>query len=440
MPVHRLDEVGHLAGALRVDDAAEARSSAGRALEHAPRVRDHADRDPFDEGRPADHLRSVLRLELVEPFAVEDALKDVVDLVRLPVILGKEVVQLVGQAPRWRRHALDGRGSGRELADELTQPLDARLVVRSHVVCDGADLRVHAGAAELLGTDALTGRSLDEVRSPEAHEGRALDHEDHVGERREVRAAGDARPHDRRELRDAQVAAHHRVVVEDAGRAVLPRKHAALVGQVHAGRVHEVDDRDAAAHRDLLGAQDLLDRLGPPRAGLHGRVVGDHDDLAPPDPSHRGDHPGGRSPSVVEVVGDEEADLHARLVGVEQPLDPLARRELALSVLTRDPLGSPALPQARPEILELRGKAAQPPAGTALGTGRQRHREPSGGHPRARGSERRPPLSGPPRWITSPPARRTTPGRSRSPPTSASPGRRAGRSPSSRARPRRPPG
>ena len=96
----------------------------------------------------------------------------------------------------------------------------------------------------------------------------------------QVRAAGDALPHHRRELRNAQIAAHDRVVVEDPRRAVLPGEHAALVRQVHAGRVDEVDDRDAAAHRDLLRAQDLLDRLRPPRAGLHRRVVRDDDDLA----------------------------------------------------------------------------------------------------------------------------------------------------------------
>src|SRR5438132_13262079 len=82
--------------------------------------------------------------------------------------------------------------------------------------------------------------------------------------------------HDRGDLRHAEVVSHDRVVVEDARRAVLPWEHAALVRQIHAGRVHEVHDRDALAHRDLLRAQHLLDRLRPPAARLHAGGVGQH--------------------------------------------------------------------------------------------------------------------------------------------------------------------
>ena len=143
-----------------------------------------------------------------------------------------------------------------------------------------------------------------------------FDHHDHVGERRQIRAAGDARPHHRGDLRDAQIPPHDRVVVEDAARAVLPGKHAALVRQVHARRIDEIDDRDAAAHRDLLRAQNLRDRLGPPRAGLHRRVVGDDDDLAPVHDADAGDDAGAGRLAVVLVVRDEQADLEEARAGI----------------------------------------------------------------------------------------------------------------------------
>src|SRR5690606_24415319 len=79
---HRLDEVRDLARALRVDDAPEAGrpglpARGLRALEHATRVRDDPDRHAVDEAGPADHLIRVLRLELLDAVAVEDAIQDV---------------------------------------------------------------------------------------------------------------------------------------------------------------------------------------------------------------------------------------------------------------------------------------------------------------------------------------------------------------------------
>ena len=151
----------------------------------------------------------------------------------------------------------------------------------------------------------------------------------HVAQRRQVGAAGDARPHHGRDLRDAQLAPHQRVVVEDAARAVLAGKDAVLVGQIHARRIHQVHDRQAVAHGDLLRAQDLGDRLRPPRAGLHGGVVG-HDHRRPAfDAAQPGDHARrGRLP-VVAVVGDQQADLEeARSRGRAAP----AMRSRAVSL------------------------------------------------------------------------------------------------------------
>ncbi len=52
--------------------------------------------------------------------------------------------------------------------------------------------------------------------------------------------------HHRGDLRHVQIAPHQRVVVEDPRRAVLSGKHAALIRQVDARRIDQIDDRDAA--------------------------------------------------------------------------------------------------------------------------------------------------------------------------------------------------
>ena len=71
----------------------------------------------------------------------------------------------------------------------------------------------------------------------------SLDHDDDVRQRRQIRAAGDARSHDGRDLRNFQIPPHDRVVIEDSRGAVLARKHAALIRQIHARRIDQIDDR-----------------------------------------------------------------------------------------------------------------------------------------------------------------------------------------------------
>src|SRR5690606_7642629 len=158
-----------------------------------------------------------------------------------------------------------------------------------------------------------------------------------------------------------QVAAHDRVVVEDPARAVLSGKDAALVREVYACGVDEVDDRHPAAHRDLLRAQHLGDRLRPPGARLHRRIVSDDDDRPILYGDDSGDDARGGRLTVVTVVGDEESDLEEVRAGIAQEVDPLTRGELALRMLARDPLGTAPLTQALLELLQLPRQRRQPP-------------------------------------------------------------------------------
>ncbi len=102
-----------------------------------------------------------------------------------------------------------------------------------------------------------------------------------------------------------EIAAHERVVVEDAGSPVLSRKDTALVWKVHTSGIDQVDDGDAAAHGDLLGPEHLLDGLGPPGARLDRGVVRHHHDLAALSPANAGHDTHARRLAFVAIVSDE---------------------------------------------------------------------------------------------------------------------------------------
>src|SRR5262249_8707686 len=121
--------------------------------------------------------------------------------------------------------------------------------------------------------------------------------------------------------------------------------------------------RDALAHRDLLRAQDLLDRFRPPRPRLDRGVVRNDDDGAAAHPSQPGHDARGRRLTVVLVVGHEQSDFEPAAVWVEQCGDPLARRQLALLVLPLDALRAAALLEAGAELLVFVAEALEAGSG-----------------------------------------------------------------------------
>ena len=131
------------------------------------------------------------------------------------MIGGQHAIQSVGARRRGApsRRAAAGAGSWRNRWRIMRQAIG---IVLRHVMRHAADRGVHARAAERFGIDHLARRALHQVRPAESHEAGALHHDDDVAERGQVRAAGDARPHHRGDLRNAQLAPHQRVVIEDA--------------------------------------------------------------------------------------------------------------------------------------------------------------------------------------------------------------------------------
>ena len=167
---------------------------------------------------------------------------------------------------------------------------------------------IFAPPSDSASTD-LADRALHQIRPAQAHEAGVLHHDDDVAERGKIRAAGDAGSHDGGNLRERELAAHKRVVKEDAAGAVLAGEDAVLIGEVDAGRIDQINDGRAVAHGDFLRAQNLGDGFGPPGAGFDGGVVRDDDGGAAFDFADAGDDAGGGRLAVILVVGDEQADF-----------------------------------------------------------------------------------------------------------------------------------
>src|SRR5260370_22161063 len=105
------------------------------------------------------------------------------------------------------------------------------------------------------------------------------------------------------------MAPHDRVVIEDSGRPILTREHPALIRQVHSRRVDQIDDGAALPHRDFLRAENLADCLGPPRPGLHPRVIRPHYHGTSAAPAHARPHTAPRCPALRLVPGEEAPEL-----------------------------------------------------------------------------------------------------------------------------------
>ena len=254
-----------------------------------------------------------------------------------------------------RRRVLPVR---REVAEVAPRELDPLLVGLHEEVPAAGDAGVHPRAAHLLERDVLADHHLGHPRRAEVHRRVAVAHDHDVAERRDVGAAGRARAEQDADLRHR--ARELDLVEEDPAGVAAAGEHLHLLGDPRAGRVDEIDHRHAVGERGLLDPEDLLDRLRPPRAGLHRGVVGHERDRAAVDRAHPGHDPVGAEP-VRLPVGEQR--VLAEAAGVEQLRDALADRQLALAGgLVAMALG-PAGEGARGGVLEV-GHHRQP-SGTA---------------------------------------------------------------------------
>jgi hypothetical protein len=220
----------------------------------------------------------------------------------------------------------------RQVVEEAAQHQQRFDVVLEGQVGHAALGGVGAGAAQLLGRHLLVGHGLHDFGAGHEHVGAVLHHEDEVGHRGRVHRAAGAGAHDHADLRDH--ARGHHVLLEHVGIAAQ-RGHAFL--DAGAARVVQADHRGADLHGLVHHLADLLGVGFGQRAAEHGEVLAEHEDQAAVDHAVAGHHAVARD----LVVG--HAEVHAAVLDehvpflerafVEQQLEPLAGRQLALLVL-----------------------------------------------------------------------------------------------------------
>ena len=147
-------------------------------------------------------------------------------------------------------------------AHDLAGDRQRMAVVVGEVVGDAGGARVHVAAAQVLGGHDLAGGGLHQRRAAQ-EDGPLVLHDDRlVAHRRHVGAAGRARAHHHRDLRDA-LRGEVGLVVEDAAEVLLVREDLVLQRQEGAAGIDEVD-----------AGQAVLRARSPARAGASSRSAG----------------------------------------------------------------------------------------------------------------------------------------------------------------------
>ena len=193
---------------------------------------------------------------------------------------------------------------------------------------------MHVAAAETFRIDVFAGCGFHQRRTAE-EDGSLIAHDDRfVAHRRHVRAAGGARPHHQRDLRNA-ARRHIGLVVEDAAEVILVGKYLFLHRQERAARIDHVDAWQVILERDLLRPQMLLHRHRIVGTAFHRRVVDDDDAFAPGDAADAGDDAGRRHDVGIQFVCGELARFEECGARIDQPFEPLARKKFAAFDVTR---------------------------------------------------------------------------------------------------------
>ena len=244
-----------------------------------------------------------------------------------------------------------------EVGEVTADDVEALSVVLDLEVGAARDLAVDLAPPHLLGCDVLAHRRLDQVRAAQRHRRRALHHGHEVGEGGDVGGAGGAgTEHGRHHRHDAR---HDDLLTEQVAGLGEGRPR----GRPHAraGRVEQPHHGDLLIEGHLAHALHLALSRGAHGTAQDGEVVGRHRHGATVDAPHPGDDAVGgrlaalRGQPVVHVLG-QLAELD-EAGPVEQQVEAFPHVELALAVLTLDPLlaahGDGPLP-ARHQVLHRR--------------------------------------------------------------------------------------
>ena len=299
----------------------------GRFREQDAVVGDDADRDTVDAGKARHQRGAVIRLELVELRAVDDAGDDLADIVLLLEIDRHDRVEI---ARVDRRRANGGERQVRrlgavEIGDDTAGLRQGLIVVDRIVIGNAGNAGMDLGTAEILGRNLLARRRLDQWRTGQ-EDRPLLPHDDgFVRHCRHIGTAGGARAHHHRDLRNAH-GRHVGLVEEDPAEMIAVWENLGLVRQVGAAGIDEVDAGKAGFSIAIfLRPQMLAHGHRIVGAALDGGVVAHDHAIAARHPADAGDKSGAVDGVVIETMGGKRADLQERAAGIEQTGDALAR-------------------------------------------------------------------------------------------------------------------
>ena len=317
-------------------------------------VGDDTDRVAFDPCEADDDIRRIVRLQFEEVALVRDLVDQFLDIVGLVRIRRHQRVQ--GQVRAVDRIV---RRPMRRLflvvqwqeAQETAQLQDRLDIVFEGQIRDAGFRRMGRRTTQLLGGHRLIGDGFHDFRSGHEHVGRILDHEDKVGHGGRVDRAAGTGPHDHGNLR------------HDTGGQDVALKHIGISGQrgdaflnPRAAGIVQADDRDADLHRLVHDLADLAGMGGGQRAAEDGEVLGEDEDPAAVHQAVPGDDAVARHPVFVHAeIGAVMFDEHVPFFEgpfVQQQIQPLPRRQFALTVLGVDPGLAAAHPGPGAHVLQ----------------------------------------------------------------------------------------
>src|SRR2546428_10678274 len=138
----------------------------GLAEQHTA-VRDDPDAEAFDACETTDDRCPIQRLELVEARSVDESRYDLMHVVLRSDVLRYERVEVFGIVCGWLRvgPVIAPEDRPLELPEDVPRDRDGVGVVEREVIGHARDARVDICAAELLGRNFDTRRSLHEWRA-----------------------------------------------------------------------------------------------------------------------------------------------------------------------------------------------------------------------------------------------------------------------------------
>ena len=215
MSIASVDEISDFLCRFGVNDAAKLRRAAGGIAKHPSRVCNYAHLDSAHTRMAGDNLFRVIGLKLVQVSFVQQTIQKLAHVVRLAMIFRNYFRNPFRLSARIRSARILAGGPQAsslpihwQLRNKLSYFRNRLFIILNSIMGHSRKLIMRTRPAECFVINRLTRRAFHQIRATQAHERSAFDHDHDVRQRRQVRAAGDTRPHHCRNLWDSQIAPH----------------------------------------------------------------------------------------------------------------------------------------------------------------------------------------------------------------------------------------